>query len=287
MENNNYHLNKSFFRQPLKYNGLHVLQIGRMFCTGTTVIDTHVHLDCFELTVVTSGAGLIYANGTPTAVKKGDIYLSLPSDAHKIESDPENPLKFDFFAFRVSGECFEECFQKIARDYSSPHSRVLREERIRPLIGNAIAELSEESIYKTELLTALFRQILIYTIRGFEKIQPHRHTGVSRSEMLCYKLMHYMDTHIYDIKNLSELAVVTGYSYGYLSGLFRCITGSTLTDYFQSKKMDTAQLLLQENKLTVTEIAEMLNYASVYAFSKAFRNYFGISPREFAHRKTS
>ena len=43
--------------------------------------------------------------------------------------------------------------------------------------------------------------------------------------------------------------------------------------------------LLEENRLTVTKIAEMLNYASVYAFSKAFRKHYGLSPRAYENRK--
>ena len=83
---NAFHINKSFFRAPLTFDGLHVLQIGRMFCSSNTEIDTHVHLDFFELTVVTDGEGLIYANGVATQVKKGDIFLSLPCDAHRIQT---------------------------------------------------------------------------------------------------------------------------------------------------------------------------------------------------------
>lgn len=284
MENWNYHLNKNFFRDPLVYDGLSVVQVGRMYCKSTTVIDTHMHLNCYELTVVTDGEGQIYANGTPTAVKKGDIYLSLPCDTHKIETDPAKPLKFDFFAFLTEGG-FTEAFEWIAQNYSSPHARVIHDERIRPLISSAIAELSEENSYKNELLTALFRQILIYTARGFQNIKPTGFPDVSRSEAVCYRLMNYIDTHIYTMKNLNELAQITDYSYGYLSALFRQTTANTLASYFQEKKLDTARLLLLENKLTVTEIAELLNYSSVYAFSKAFRKYYGVSPKGYSAEK--
>ena len=279
MDNSNYHLNISFFRQPLMYDDLSVLQIGRMFCKSTTVIDTHVHMDCYELTVVTDGEGDIYTNGVPTAVKKGDIYLSLPCDAHKIVTDPKKPMKFDFFAFVVKDGCFEGEFERISRNYGSPHTRVLRDERIRPLIGSAIAELSQDNTYKEELLTALFRQILIYTARGFQNIKPHRISSTSQAEAICYQLMNYIDTHIYSMKNLNELAQITDYSYGYLSTVFRSTTANTLASYFQEKRLDTARLLLLENKLTITEVSELLNYSSVYAFSKAFRNYYGTSPK--------
>ena len=253
-----------------------------MFCNATTEIDTHVHLDLYELTVVTDGEGLIYANGIATKVKKGDIFLSLPCDAHRIQTDLSKLLKFDFFAFDVKGGCFEETFEKLAQNYGSPHSRVLHDDRIRPLISNAIEELSEDNPYKEELLTALFRQILIYTARGFRQLKPHGYTGVSQHQILCYKLMNYIDTHIYTMKNLRELSEFTGYSYGYLSALFRQTTSNSLSGYFQEKKLDTARLLLLENTLGVTEISDMLNYSSVYAFSKAFRNFYGVSPSAYA-----
>lgn len=281
MEKYNYHLNKKFFQDPLVYDGLSVVQVGRMFCKSTTVVDTHMHLNCYELTVVTDGEGLIYANGMPTPVKKGDIYLSLPCDAHKIETDPVKLLKFDFFAFITENGCFEEEFEHIAQHYNSPHVRVIHDERIRPLISNAIAELSEENAYKDEILTALFRQILIYTARGFQNIKPTGFADVSHAEAICYRLMNYIDTHIYTMKNLHELAALTDYSYGYLSALFKNTTANTLASYFQEKKLDTARQLLLENKLTVTGIAELLNYSSVYAFSKAFRNHYGASPKTY------
>lgn len=158
---------------------------------------------------------------------------------------------------------------------------MIHDERIRPLISNAIAELSEENAYKDEILTALFRQILIYTARGFQNIKPTGFADVSHAEAICYRLMNYIDTHIYTMKNLHELAALTDYSYGYLSALFKNTTANTLASYFQEKKLDTARQLLLENKLTVTGIAELLNYSSVYAFSKAFRNHYGASPKTY------
>jgi len=206
----------------------------------------------------------------------------MPCDAHKIETDPVKLLKFDFFAFFVVGGCFVPEFERLSQNYGSPHSRVFRDSRIRPLIDNAIAELTEEGIYKNELLNCVFQQILIYTFRGFQSKKTERNsTGVSGAEVLCYQLMNYIDTHIFTMKNLQEIAKAMDYSYGYLSALFKRTTATTLSAYFQEKKLDTARMLLAENTRSVTEISEMLNYSSVYAFSKAFRSHYGISPRTY------
>lgn len=284
----NYHIDNVFFANPLDYEVIYLLQIGRLYCKNTTVVDTHIHTDLFELTVVTDGAGTVTTNGVPSKVKNGDIYLSMPYDIHKIESDGENPLKYDFFAFKIKDNIFKEKLDRINEDYHSPDMRIFHDERVRRLIANAIAELASPNMYSGELLNAVFRQILIYLIRDFQKSPKKNYPdNVTGAEILCYKLMNYIDTHIYTMKNLSELCEATDYSYGYLSALFKKTTSETLYDYYNKKRADAARLLLNENKLTVTEISEALGYSTLYSFSKAFKKQFGLSPKLYRKRLLS
>ena len=277
-----FHLNKSFSKKPLDFEGICVFQIGRLYCNAETVIDTHWHTDLFELTIVTEGEGTVTTNGVPVNVKKGDIYLSLPSDAHKIESDSKELLKFDFFAFTCNVESFHNELEKISKNHHLSNKRIFKNDQIFRLIGNAIAELNDIKEYSNELLASIFRQIIIYTIRGFSDIEPSTYpSAVSESEILCYKIMNYIDTHIYSIKNLTELSKMTDYSYGYLSAIFKKTTNNTISDYYHNRKLETARMLLLEDGLKIIEISEMLNYSSVYALSKSFTKHFGVSPRNY------
>lgn len=279
---NDYLLTQNHFQDPLNFEYIYVSQIGRRFCNGGAVIDTHIHLDLFELTIVTDGKGIITTNGISVPVEKGDIYLSLPCDSHKIVSDSEYPLKYDFFAFTCENERFKQELEHISRDYHSANTRIFHDDRIRPLISNAIAEFSQQHAYSQQLLFSIFQQVIIYIIRGFQEITPEKNSDtVTQAEVLCYQLMNYIDTHIYSLKKLEDLAEITDYSYGYLSVLFKKTTSNTLSDYYHEKKLDAARLLILENKYKIIEIAEMLNYSSVYSFSKAFTNRFGISPRNY------
>ena len=56
---------------------------------------------------------------------------------------------------------------------------------------------------------------------------------------------------------------------------------NTISDYYHTRRLDAARMLINEKKLRVTQIAEMLNYSSLYSFSTAFKNKFGASPREY------
>ncbi len=277
-----FHLNKCFFENPLDFEGIRVSQIGRLYCNATTIVDTHLHTDLFELTVVTEGVGIVTTNGASVRVERGDIYLSLPCDTHKIESDSKEPLKYDFFAFNCNIDVIHRALEKISENYHLSNTRIFRNEQVRQLIGNAIAELNDKKEFSNELLVSIFRQIIIYTIRGFSNIKPSTYpNAVTSSEILCYKIMNYIDTHIYSIKNLTELSKITDYSYGYLSAIFKKTTNDTISNYYYKRKLETVRLLLLENRLKITEIAELLNYSSVYALSKAFTNHFGVSPRNY------
>lgn len=265
----------------LEAGGIRVAQLGRRFCRPGSVINTHIHLNLFELTIVTEGRAVVTTNNVPLAVKAGDIYLSLPADAHKIESDEKKPLKYDFFAFTCRDPRLQQDMEGIATLCHGADARVFQDGRIAMLISNAIAELGQRQADSEALLDALFRQVMIYTVRGFQTVQSPKSTTATGADILCHKLMNYIDTHIYTLKKLEDLAPLTDYSYGYLSALFKKTTSGTLSDYYHEKKLNTARLLVLGGDHSITEIAEMLNYTSVYAFSKAFSNRYGMSPRNY------
>ena len=278
----NYHLEKNFFKNPLKYGSFKLFQIGRMYCNNTEACGTHVHLNLFELTVVTGGEGKIFTNDIASDVKRGDIYLSMPFENHGLFSDAKNPLKFDFIAFTCDDAKFKNELERLTENYHSPYTRVLRDERINRLVASAISETVKQRPFHKENMTAILQQLVIYLLRAFRKITPEKDGGIiTKPEILCYQLMHYIDTHIYTMKNLGELSAVTSYSYGYISALFKKTTSQTLSHYYNSKKADISRLLIAENRMSISEIAEQLNFSSVYAFSKAFKAHFGMSPREY------
>lgn len=275
-----YHLDHSFFYEPRQYGSTLLYQVGRRYCDVDTVVAPHLHMPFFELTVVTDGRGTVITNGEETSVSRGDIYLSLPCDTHEIRVDPADPLKYDYIAVASEAPVLHDELDALSEAFHSPHARVFRDDRIRSAVGHVLSEINDDRPYGNELLSSLLVQVIIYLIRDFKNLPSIKNIDtVTPAEVLCYRLMHHIDTHIYSMKHLEELALFTGYSYGYLSALFKRTTERTLSGYYQEKRLDAAALLVSDPRLTVTEVADMLNYASVYSFSKAFRKRHGISPR--------
>lgn len=280
-----YHLDKRYIDQPMVFGDISLIQIGRLHCTERTVVGMHTHQNWFEITVVTGGAGIVVTGNYEVAVTRGDIHLSFPGDFHDIRSDSIDPLKYDFFSFYTSNPTLFQMLEEIMQNRQQGEKRIIRDERIEHLVKNAIAEINHPSEFSNEILETSFRQIIYYLIRGFHTAESAKKDTVGTSEELCYQIMHYIDTHIYTMDTLSELSDAMRYNYSYLSDLFKTVTGETIQNYYQSRRLRAAQLLLKEQNLKLAEIANLLRYSSIYAFSRAFKDKFGMAPSEYRKKK--
>lgn len=80
---------------------------------------------------------------------------------------------------------------------------------------------------------------------------------------------------------LAGLARSVGTNTRQLNEAFRKYVGVTMFDYLHEERMKEALRLLCETKLEVQTIANDLGYGSAANFSTAFRERFGLSPRQY------
>ena len=274
-----YKISRDSLFSPLQY-GEHLLyQVGRIHCNADSEIPIHAQRDYFELTIATEGKGTVITNNEPVEVSAGDIYISFAGDFHRIISDRDHPLKFDFITIKSRNEAISECMEKIIEQNHAADRRVVRDEVILQVVSRIISEAKKSKKLSEKMIEALISEIFVLLIRDFDvSDQDDGAASKTEAEMLCFRLMNYIDNHIYSIRNLRELAETTNYSYNYLSNLFKDITGTTLQGYYHNRRLETARLLLASEDFTVSEIAGMLGYSSVYPFSLAFKKRFGFPP---------
>ena len=275
-----YHLNRTFFSDPKVYGEVSLFQVGRLFCQPDTVINRHTQLSFIEFTAITGGKGVILTNGVPYEVTGGDIYASFPGYVHEIVSDSLEPLRYDFIAFDTSNADLRAELDRITLEFHSPECRLLREPRVSETVAKIIAEEGCDEPFSALVLESMIKELTVSAIRAFRGMSAAQSKSPDDVELFCYGLMNYIDTNIYEIKHLSELSEYANYSYNYLSNLYKTATGDTLVNYYRKRRMETAHRLLEEGGASITEIAELLNYSSVYTFSRAFKDYYGLSPKE-------
>lgn len=78
--------------------------------------------------------------------------------------------------------------------------------------------------------------------------------------------------------NLEDIAKQFSYSKYYLDRRFKEKYSVGIMSYRNRKRMQTAKQMLKDN--TVSAVSERLGFSSIYVFSRAFKNHFGVSPTD-------
>lgn len=86
-------------------------------------------------------------------------------------------------------------------------------------------------------------------------------------------------------KKISEIAYECRMSESGLRKLFRQETGMSLTEYRLQFQINKAKYLLESTDMSVSEIADNLNFFDSAYFCKIFKKATGMSPKTFANNK--
>ncbi|MBQ6175410.1 MAG: helix-turn-helix domain-containing protein [Clostridia bacterium] len=89
--------------------------------------------------------------------------------------------------------------------------------------------------------------------------------------------------------DLPQILRSTPYTENYIRKLFKDETGLTPTEFLTHLRMDYARHLLEQKQamnLSVARVAELCGYVDERYFSRVFRAQEGVSPREYALRRS-
>lgn len=81
--------------------------------------------------------------------------------------------------------------------------------------------------------------------------------------------------------NLNILCQTCKISQSYLSKLFRAYLGVSVMDYIHLKKLAQAKMYMAFTDLTITEISYRMGYNDSSYFSKVFKKYEGMAPKQY------
>ncbi|MBP5160286.1 MAG: DNA-binding response regulator [Lachnospiraceae bacterium] len=93
-------------------------------------------------------------------------------------------------------------------------------------------------------------------------------------------LITYVDEHFTENITLEFLAKEFAFARTYICGLFQKYLNKSLTVYLTQRRMQYAKTLIVDEKRQIKEVAVDCGYADYRHFYKAFKRYYGISPRE-------
>ena len=86
---------------------------------------------------------------------------------------------------------------------------------------------------------------------------------------------------------VEDIAVFCNLSRSHFSKIFKEITHSTPQEFLIRYRLSKACELLEDQSLSVTEVGAKVGYQHPLRFSRAFKNVYGISPREWRYNNVA
>ncbi len=122
------------------------------------------------------------------------------------------------------------------------------------------------------------------TAIGFELLDDRKEKLVEKVKNIIIALIHRND----DSNNKKLSAILEErlqMDYHYLSNLFSSMEGITIEKYTIRQRIERVKELLTYNELSLSEIADQMEYSSVQHLSQQFKKETGLTPSRFRELK--
>ncbi len=239
--------------------GIKPIQVGHQQCGVGHVYDRPVFKTIIHY--VASGKGVFKKNGQTYEVTPGQAFIINKGEKYYYCSSPENPWHYYWLVFEPG--IFEEKFKQISPVVDIKDSSVFT---------NAIKRV-EAGTLTTMYVTA---QILLLCDQLFGE----------QSVVIDYavQVSNYINSNYMRKIKVEDMAQILGLDRRYLSKYFKKKYGVSIKQYIVDLRFKKAKEFLEKGK-SVKETASLVGYSDPYAFSKMFKNIYGVSPSEIADEK--
>ncbi len=95
------------------------------------------------------------------------------------------------------------------------------------------------------------------------------------------KSMDYIEKHLCENIKLDEIAKQSHFSQFHFHRLFRKVVGTSVMKYVRKRRLSEAAIELVETDEKITSIAFKYQFSAEESFSRAFKRFYGTSPRDY------
>lgn len=233
---------------------------------------THWH-SCFLLTLVLDGEGTQIINGQTVNLTRGSVIVLSPADFHSTVSVSRNLMAY---SVKFSNQIFYDSLAEVCKLSHFPIVTRLEEDQL--LTAKVFFELLFEEQAHTLFASRAFAVNLVEELAILALRASGTESCEAASGMVSRALV-YIHCNFRSRIKAEDVARYVGYSPNYFSAEFKKQTGVEFQKYLQDARLDFAKKLLQLSKLSITEVCFECGFNTHQHFTRAFKNKFGIPPK--------
>lgn len=227
-------------------------------------------------------------NKTVYELKERDILIIPPGELHELFAPPTGSriiLQFDFSLIgNLKG--FTSFFPILLRprlltatDTTSTH-----EEFVSLLSGIKDEYISNDNLSEPYIYSKIIQLFVLMARTHINTESLFPDVKVNKQKEYMEKINSIFDyinkNHTEDI-TLDKIADIAGFSKFHFSRIFKQFTNLSFYEYLNQQRVKTAERLLLEPNLTITDVAMQSGFSSISTFNRVFKTVKECTPTEF------
>lgn len=233
---------------------------------------------------IISGTGTLMADNikkeTQTySVKSGQGFLIFPGQITTYYADQKFPWEYVWIEF--DGLRVKEALALTELSVNSPiyhaHSKDLRAQLQNEMLY--IVHHAEESPFHLIGHLYLFLDYLTQSAKSAKLIRSSK-----MSDYYIKEAINFIEQNFQNDITIEDIAAVCGINRSYFGKIFRSAIGRSPQEFLINYRMAKATELLKLTSLSIADIGSAVGYDNQLHFSRAFKNIYGVSPREWRNR---
>lgn len=244
--------------------------------------------DFWEIIYADRGTVFVRCGEEEHMLSQGEMILYPPNVFHTLRADAVNPSNVFIISFTEESDILNPLGGKMLR-LTSPmrdliHT-IIREGQqafILPMPRRTFLEdRSEAPLGAQQIIRMRLEELMILLLRAQSAPEPSP-IQTRYDDDIAGRIMDLLKNNLYRQISLSDITASLGYGKTYLSGVFKQIYGKSIMECFMEMKIEEARYLLRQGRLSISEISDTLGFSSPQYFSKRFRKFMKMSPRQYA-----
>ncbi|MDR2028489.1 MAG: AraC family transcriptional regulator [Treponema sp.] len=225
----------------------------------------------FQLVYITEGQGVFSVEDRTYEVLPGSMLLILPGIRHAYKPLYETGWHEYWVGFK--GDFFSNLIRRDLLSRGHLFFDLGLRDNIILTFNNIFDEVrAQRSLYQLKACTGILSLIAEMLTHERRKEQPNYY------QKIVEKAKGLMESNVYGTINLSHISEQIGISTSRLNEIFKTYTSMTPYQFYIHIKIHKAESLLEQENVSVKEVALKMGFEDQYYFSRLFKNKTGIAP---------
>lgn len=151
----------------------------------------------------------------------------------------------------------------------------------------AATKLSDEYTLLVHQIHLIRHETMLEVVGNHIRNYSARVDNINKQDIIAYRFILALHENYHSERSVSWYASDANLSPGHFTTLIKAATGKTPSEWIATVTTTYAKLLLEQCDKSIKQIAAELNFPEQFTFRKYFKQYVGVSPKEYRNLYTA